>query len=47
MTVILAILAAVVLALLAFKFVRGMIKLGVLALVVLVCIFVAHQAGAF
>ncbi|WP_341632378.1 hypothetical protein [Sphingomonas agri] len=47
MTVILAILAAVVLAFLAFKLVSGMIKFGVLAVIVLVCIFVAHQAGAF
>ena len=47
MTVILAILAAVVLAFLAFKLVSGMIKVGVLAVIVLVCIFVAHQAGAF
>ena len=47
MTVILAILAAVVLAFLAFKLVSGMIKFGVLAVIVLVCIFDAHQAGAF
>jgi hypothetical protein len=47
MTIILAILAAVVLAFLAFKFVSGMIKFGVLAVIVLVCIFIAHQAGAF
>ena len=43
----LAILVAVVLAFLAFKFVSGMIKFAVLAVVVLFCIFIAHQAGAF
>ena len=43
----LAILVAVVLAFLAFKFVSGMIKFAVLAVIVLFCIFVAHQAGAF
>jgi hypothetical protein len=44
---ILAILVAVVLAFLAFRFVKGMIKFAVLAVIVLVCIFVAYQAGAF
>ena len=43
----LAILVAVVLAFLAFKFVSGMIKFAILAVIVLFCIFVAHQAGAF
>ena len=43
----LAILVAVVLAFLAFKFVSGMIKFAVLAVIVLFCIFIAHQAGAF
>jgi uncharacterized membrane protein YfhO len=43
----LAIIVAVVLAFLAFRFVSGMIKLAVLAVVVLLGIFVAHQAGAF
>jgi hypothetical protein len=43
----LAILVAVVLAFLAFKFVTGMIKFAVLAVIALVCIFIAHQAGAF
>jgi hypothetical protein len=42
-----AILIAVVLAFLAFKFVKGMIKFAVLAAIVLLGIFVAHQAGAF
>jgi uncharacterized membrane protein YfhO len=44
---ILAILVAVLLAFLAFRFVKGMIKFAVLAVIVLVCIFVAYQAGAF
>jgi hypothetical protein len=43
----LAILVAVVLAFLAFKFVKGMIKFALLAVIVLFCIFIAHQAGAF
>ena len=43
----LAILVAIVLAFLAFKFVSGMIKFAVLAVIVLSCIFIAHQAGAF
>ena len=44
---VLAILVALVLAFLAFKFVKGMIKFGLLAVVVLFCIFIAHEAGAF
>ena len=44
---ILAILVAVVLALLAFRFVKGMIKFAVLAVVVLLGLFVAHRSGAF
>jgi hypothetical protein len=43
----LAILVAVVLAFLAFKFVKGVIKFAVMAVIVLLCIFIAHQAGAF
>jgi len=43
----LAILVAVLLAFLAFRFVKGMIKFAVLAMIVLVGLFVAHQAGAF
>jgi hypothetical protein len=46
-TLLLIIVAALVLAFLAFKFVRGMIKFAVLAVIVLVCLFIAHQAGAF
>ena len=44
---VLAILVALVLAFLAFKFVKGMIKFALLAIVVLFCIFIAHEAGAF
>ena len=43
----LAIIVAVLLAFFAFKFVKGMIKFAVLAVIVLVCIFIAHQSGAF
>ena len=43
----LAIIVAVVLAFLAFRFITGMIKFAVLAAIVLFGIFVAHQAGAF
>ena len=42
-----AIIVAVLLAFLAFRFVKGMIKFAVLAVIVLVCIFIAHQSGAF
>jgi hypothetical protein len=42
-----AILVAVVLAFLAFKFVTGLIKFAVLALVVLLALFIAHHTGAF
>ena len=43
----LAVIVALVLAFLAFRFVTGIIKFAVLAVIVLVCIFIAHQAGAF
>jgi hypothetical protein len=43
----LAIIVAVVLAFLAFRFVVGMAKFAVLGLIVLVCLFVAYQSGAF
>jgi uncharacterized membrane protein YfhO len=46
-TILLAVVAAIVLAFLAFKFISGMIKFAVLAVIVLVCLFIAHQAGAF
>jgi hypothetical protein len=42
-----AIIVAVVLAFIAFKFVKGMIKFAVLALIILLGLFVAHDAGAF
>ena len=43
----LAILVAVVLAFLAFRFISGMVKFAVLGVIILIGIFVAHQAGAF
>ena len=47
MTLLLPILIAVVLAFLAFRFVKGMIKFALLAAIVLVGLFIAHQSGAF
>lgn len=44
---ILAIIVAILLVFFAFKFIKGMIKLAVLAVVVLLGLFIAHQAGAF
>ena len=44
---ILAVIVAVLLAFFAFKFVKGMIKFAILAVIALLCIFIAHQAGAF
>ena len=44
---VLAIIVAVVLALIAFKFIKGMIKLAVVGVIILFCLFIAHQAGAF
>ena len=44
---ILAIIVAVGLAFLAFRFVVGMAKFAVLGVIVLVGLFLAHQAGAF
>jgi len=46
MTVV-AILVAVILAFLAFRFITGMIKFAVLGAIVLFGLFMAHQAGAF
>ena len=43
----LAIIVAVLLAFLAFKFVKGMIKFAILAAIALLCVFIAHEAGAF
>lgn len=42
---IVAILVAVVLAFLAFKFVTGLIKFGILALIVLAVLFFVAQGG--
>ena len=44
---IVAIIVAVVLALLAFRFIRGMIKFAALGVVVLFALFIAYQSGAF
>jgi hypothetical protein len=43
----LAIIVALLLAFLAFKFVKGMIKFAVLAVIVIVALFIARGAGAF
>jgi hypothetical protein len=47
MTIVAAILVALVLAYLAFRFVKGMIKFALLAVIILVAYLVGHQAGAF
>jgi hypothetical protein len=44
---ILAIIVAVLLAFFAFKFVKGMIKLIFFAAIALLCVFIAHEVGAF
>lgn len=44
---ILAILVALALAFIAFKFIKGLIKFALLAAIILFCIFIAHQSGAF
>ena len=44
---ILAIIVAILLAFLAFKFLKGIIKLALMGVVVLFCVFIAHEAGAF
>jgi hypothetical protein len=44
---IVAIIVAVVLAFLAFRFIRGMIKFAVLAFVILFALFIAYMSGAF
>lgn len=43
----LAIIVAIILAFIAFKFVKGLIKLAVFAAIALFCVFIAHEAGAF
>ena len=47
MNALLPVIVALVLAFLAFRFVKGMIKFAILAVIVLVAIFIAHQSGAF
>ena len=47
MTILLVIVAAIALAFVAFKFITGMMKFGIIAVVALVALFIAHQAGAF
>jgi len=47
MTLLLPIVVALVLAFLAFKFVKGMIKFALLAVIVLVAYLVGLQAGVF
>ena len=47
MTIVLVLLLAIALAFLAFRFVAGMIKFGVLAVIVLIALYVAHRSGAF
>ena len=42
-----AIIVAVVLAFLAFRFVMGMAKFAVLGVILLALLFVAYQSGAF
>jgi hypothetical protein len=46
-TILLIIVAVIALAFLALKFVRGMTKFAILAVVVLIALFVAHLQGAF
>jgi hypothetical protein len=47
MTILLVILAAIALGFLAFRLVAGMIKFAVIAVIVLLTLFIAHQSGAF
>jgi len=42
-----AIIVAVILGFVAFRFVVGMAKFAVLAVIILVALYVAHQAGVF
>jgi uncharacterized membrane protein YfhO len=44
---VLSIIVVVLLAFFAFKFVKGMIKLALFAVIALFCVFIAHEAGAF
>jgi|KBSSwiStaDraftv2_1062776.scaffolds.fasta_scaffold149628_5 uncharacterized membrane protein len=47
MTIVIAIVVALVLAFLAFSFLKGVIKLGTVAILVIMFAFIAHRAGAF
>ena len=47
MTIILAIVAALVIGFLAFRFIAGMVKWVLILGVVVVAAILAHQAGAF
>jgi len=44
---ILAIIVALLLAFVAFKFIKGFVKIALLAVIVLFGLFIAHKAGAF
>jgi hypothetical protein len=44
---ILALIVALLLAFLAFRFIKGVIKFAILGVIVLFALFLAHQAGAF
>ncbi len=44
---ILAVIVAIALAFIAFRFIVGMMKFAVLAAVILLGLFVAYEAGAF
>jgi hypothetical protein len=44
---ILAVIVALLLAFVAFKFIKGMVKFVLLAAVLLLGLFIAHEAGAF
>ena len=46
-TLLLIIAVAVVLAFLGFKFVKGMIKFALLAVIIFVALVIGHQSGAF
>ena len=47
MTILLAIVAGLVLAFLAFKFVRGATKFAIIVVLALLVLFIAHEGGAF
>ena len=47
MTALLVIVAALLLVFVAFRFVRGVIKFGLIALIILVAVIFGRQSGAF